>query len=196
VHAPEEIDIWSADRRAREAGIAAHERLLDACAAAGAEVYVVHPDYSESGVVGRAERRAALQESFDDLHELGRSYPVRIVVENMPGAENSSFVAPDMDLRCLGLALDAGHAQISGTLEAFLETGEIAHVHLHDNLGFGGPDLHLPLGRGCLPRHRLRQVLQRCDGLVVLEHADEADVKVSLGYLERIACAEAVPTSV
>lgn len=170
--------------------------MLDACAAAGAELYVVHPDYSESGVVGRAERRAALQESFADLHELGRSYPVRIVVENMPGSENSSFVAPDIDLGGLGLALDVGHAQISGTLEAFLETSEITHVHLHDNLGFGGPDLHLPLGRGCLPRHRLQQVLERCDGLAVLEHANEADVKVSLGYLERIARAEVVAGTV
>jgi sugar phosphate isomerase/epimerase len=196
VHAPEEIDIWSADPRRREAGIAAHERLLEACAAAGAELYVVHPDYSESAVVARAETRAALQESFADLHELERSYPVRIAVENMPGSENSTFVAPDMDLCGLGLALDAGHAQISGKLEAFLETSEVVHAHLHDNLGFGGPDLHLPLGRGCLPRHRLRQVLEACDGLCVLEHANEADVKVSLGYLERIARAEVVPSAV
>ena len=196
VHAPEEIDIWSADCRVREAGIAAHERLLEACAAAGAEVYVVHPDYSECGVVARAETRVTLQESFADLHELERIYPVRIVAENMPGLGNSSFVAPDLDLRGLGLALDVGHAQVSGTLDTFLETSEIAHAHLHDNLGFGGPDLHLPLGCGCLPPHRLRQVLQRCDGLCVLEHASGADVKVSLGYLERITRAEVVPSAV
>jgi sugar phosphate isomerase/epimerase len=196
VHAPEAIDIWSADPRRREAGVAAHERLLDACAAAGAEVYVVHPDYSESGVVVCADTRAALQQSFADLRELGCAYPVRIVVENMPGLTSSNFVAPDIDLRGLDLALDVGHAQVSGTLEAFLETSEIAHVHLHDNLGFGGPDLHLPLGRGCLPRHRLQQVLERCAGLAVLEHASEVDVKVSLGYLDRIARADAVPSTV
>jgi sugar phosphate isomerase/epimerase len=195
VHAPEEIDIWSGDHRLREAGIAAHERLLDACAAAGAELYVVHPDYSDSGVVPCVETRAALQESFAALHELERFYPVRIVVENMPGPWHSNFVAPDIDMRGLGLALDAGHAQISGTLEAFLESSKIVHAHLHDNLGFGGPDLHLPLGRGCLPRHRLRRVLEGCDGLCVLEHENEADVKVSLGYLDRIARAEAAPSA-
>jgi sugar phosphate isomerase/epimerase len=186
VHAPEDIAIWSADQRRRRAAIMAHERLLEACAAAGAEVYVIHPDFCESTIVQRLETRSALQASFADLYELQRSYPVRIAVENMPGRQSSHFAAPDLDLAGLGLALDAGHAQISGTLEAFLRAGEIAHLHLHDNLGFATSDLHLALGRGRLSADLVQRLLESCDGLCVLEHASEAQVLESLGYLGRL----------
>lgn len=195
VHAPEEIDIWSSDRSRRRAGITAHERLLEACASAGAELYVVHPDYSESPIVPCAETRAALQESFAALRDLEDSYPVRISVENMPGLSRSHFAAPDCDLSGLGLALDVGHAQISGTLETFLQSAEIAHMHLHDNLGPGGSDLHLPLGRGCLAPRLLQSLLERFDGLCVLEHESEADVCVSLRHLGRVGGAETVPVA-
>ena len=50
VHAPEDIAIWSADQRHRRAALMAHERLLEACAVARAEVYVIHPDYSEAPI--------------------------------------------------------------------------------------------------------------------------------------------------
>jgi sugar phosphate isomerase/epimerase len=186
VHAPEGIEIWNGDPRRRAAAIMAHERLLEACAAAGAEVYVVHPDYSESTIVYRLEARAALQASFADLYELQRSYPVRIAVENMPGRHSSHFTAPDLDLAGLGLALDVGHAQISGTLDAFLATAEVAHLHLHDNLGIGRPDLHLPLGHGRLTPRLVERLLEGHDGLCVLEHAREADVRESLGFLDRL----------
>ena len=186
VHAPEDIAIWSADHRRRRAAIMAHQRLLEACAAAGAEVYVIHPDYSDAPITQCTETRAALQESFAVLGELQSSYPVRIAVENMPGLQHSHFAASDLDLGGLGLALDAGHAQISGTLEAFLLTAEIAHLHLHDNLGLGGSDLHLPLGRGRLSADLVQRLLESCDGLCVLEHASEAQVLESLGYLGRL----------
>ena len=187
VHAPEEIAIWSADGRRRAAAIMAHERLLEACAAAGAEVYVVHPDYSETAIVHRPETRAALEASFADLHELQRSYRVTIAVENMPGRHSSHFTGPDLDLAGLGLALDVGHAQISGTLDAFLATPEIAHLHLHDNLGMGGSDLHLPLGRGRLSSRLVESLFEGRDGLRVLEHACEAHVRESLGFLRELA---------
>ena len=183
VHAPEEIEIWSTDQHRRRAAVMAHERLLEACAVAGAEVYVVHPDYCESPIVQRADTRAALQESFAALHALEPSYPVRITVENMPGLAHSHFVTPEFDIAGLGLALDAGHAQISGTLEAFLATAEIAHLHLHDNLGLGGSDLHLPLGRGRLTAGVVQRLLDGCEGLCVLEHASEARVRESLGFV-------------
>jgi len=186
VHAPEEIEIWSDDNRRRTAAIMAHERLLEACTAAGAEVYVVHPDYSESAIVDRPETRAALQASFADLRELQRSYPVRIAIENMPGRYSSHFTAPDLDLAGLGLALDVGHAQISGTLDAFLSTGGVVHLHLHDNFGTGGPDLHLPLGRGRLTPDVVQRVLEDHDVFCVLEHASEIDVRESLGFLGRL----------
>ncbi len=186
VHAPEEIEIWSLDEHRRQGAIMAHERLLEACAAAGVALYVIHPDYSEAPIVHCDETRAALEESFAALRELEPSYPLRIAVENMPGRQSSHFTGPELDLAGLGLALDAGHAQISGTLEAFLDGSEIAHLHLHDNLGLGGSDLHLPLGRGRLTPDAAQVLLDRCDGLCVLEHASEAEVRESLSFLARL----------
>jgi sugar phosphate isomerase/epimerase len=186
VHAPEEIAIWSRDEARRQAAVTAHERLLEAAAAAGAELYLVHPDYSERPIVECAETETALQRSFATLHELEAVYLVRVAVENMPGRNHSHFATPQVDRCGLGLALDAGHAQISGTLEAFLETPEIAHLHLHDNRGYGDVDRHLPLGRGRLAPEVVGGLLERCDGLCVLEHADEAQVYASLGFIAEL----------
>jgi sugar phosphate isomerase/epimerase len=104
----------------------------------------------------------------------------------MPGRQHSHFAGPELDLAGLDLALDLGHAQISGTLEAFLRTAEIAHLHLHDNFGFGGSDLHLPLGRGRLTPGLVQRLLEGCDGLCVLEHDSEVQFRQSLGFLSRL----------
>jgi hypothetical protein len=57
-----------------------------------------------------------------------------------------------------------------GTLEAFLRGAEIAHFHLHDNLGLGRSDLHLPLGRGRLIPDLVQRLFESSDGLCVLKH--------------------------
>lgn len=186
VHAPDEIAIWSCDQSHRQAALSAHERLLEAAATAGAELYLVHPDYSAEPIVRRAETYAALAESFSALHELEARYPLRICVENMPGPCTSHFTTPELDLCGLGLALDVGHAQISDSLEAFLGRPRIAHLHLHDNFGYGDFDRHLPLGHGRLAPQAVAAVLERCDGLCVLEHGSEAQVRESLAFLAEL----------
>ena len=185
VHAPEGIAIWSADEGRRKAAIVAHRRLIEACVAAGAELYVVHPDYSERPIVQRGETRAALRKSFTALRELGDACQMRVAVENMPGLRSSHFVSPDVDFCGLGLALDVGHAQISGTLDAFLQE-EIAHLHLHDNRGYGDADRHLPVGHGLLTPLLVGRIRGSCAGLCVLEHANEAQVRESLAFLDEL----------
>ena len=186
VHAPEQIEIWSSDERRRRAAVAHHRRLLEACADTQVELYVVHPDYSESAIIVRAETRLALERSFADLCEFECAYPIRIAVENMPGRHNSHVSAPGFRLSGLRWALDAGHALTNGTLEAFLEEADIAHLHLHDNRGFGAPDLHLPLGRGQLTPESVQRILTSCDRFCVLEHADDLQVRESLAFLRRL----------
>ncbi len=192
VHAPDEIAIWSSEEDLRQAALTAHHRLLEAAAVAGAELYLVHPDYCEEPIVQRAETHAALAESFAALHELETQYPLRICVENMPGLRHSHFAAPDVDLCGLRLALDVGHAQISDTLKAFLQTPQIAHLHLHDNFGYGDGDRHLPLGHGRLAPQAVAALLEGCDGLCVLEHASEVQVRESLAFLAELEQREQV----
>lgn len=186
VHAPGQIEIWSSDERQRRVAVACHERLLEACADTQVELYVVHPDSSESPTAMRAETRTALQRSFADLHALEGTYPVRSAVENMPSRRNPHVIAPRFDLGGLRWALDVGHALTNGMLEEFLDDADIAHLHLHDNRGFGSPDLHLPLGRGCLSQEVTHGVLNASDDLCVLEHASELQVRESLDFLRRL----------
>ena len=94
-----------------------------------------------------------LESSFEELAALQEEYGVVIAVENLPFVRHTHFRAPgDLDLHGLGLALDVGHAAVTGTLEAWLGDGayDLKLVHLHDNEGYVGGDQHLPLGRGII----------------------------------------------
>ena len=94
---------------------------------------------------------ARLERSFAELRGLQDELGVTIVVENMPFRGHSHFTAPgDLDLQGLSLAFDVGHAAIAGTLADWLADprGTVRHVHLHDNHGLHGHDLHHSLGTG------------------------------------------------
>jgi sugar phosphate isomerase/epimerase len=131
---------------------------------------------------------SALQRTIADLAELQRATGLPIVLENMPGVGTSHFAAPgDLELGELGLALDCGHAAISGTLDAFLAAprARLAHVHLHDN---GGPtdtdDSHRPLGEGVVDAAAVLACARTAGATVILEHLDEPAALASIAYLE------------
>ena len=107
----------------------------------------------------------------------------------MPGAGYSHFTAPgELDLRGLGFALDAGHASISGTLDAFLASPppEWRHVHLHSNAGPGDlADPHLPVGAGVVDAAAVLAAARGAGASVVLELSNAGDVAISLASLRR-----------
>jgi sugar phosphate isomerase/epimerase len=190
VHGPYGPDILpgSPDEYLRRAAVATHRRHLEASAEIGAKLYVVHPDYVEPPGPPDAAVVAALQRTIADLEEAQRQTGVAVAVENMPGVGGSHFVSPgDLDLGELGLALDAGHAAISGTLDAFLREpcARLAHVHLHDNRGpTDGGDPHDALGRGVVDVEAVITAARAATALVILEHHDEAAALASIAYLE------------
>lgn len=187
VHGPFfRVDLGSTDEMRRRAGVELHRRHLKVAAALGATVYLVHPDRQRRPGPRRPEVVAALQRSFCELRELQDQAGVTVVVENMPVAGLSHFVAPgDVDLCGLGVGLDVGHASASGTLDAWLADPKapLRHVHLHDNHGRAGGDEHLPLGAGVVDVAAVMTVVRASGARAVLEHKTPLEVEASIAYL-------------
>jgi sugar phosphate isomerase/epimerase len=144
----------------------------------GAEVVNVHPD-SMSSVMPRADVTQGNAEAVAALTADAGAAGVRLMVENM----GRSFGTAD-ELRPLFEAapdarfhLDVGHAHLGRRPEEPNRTAELvgafgdrlAHVHVHDNLGFD--DLHLPLAAGSVDWPEVAEVLRRAgyDGTVTIE---------------------------
>jgi sugar phosphate isomerase/epimerase len=182
--------IWDLDEDERLRALEEHRRHLEASAEVGALLYVVHPDWSPEVAPRDPAVVAALERSFDTLREWQSEYGVDIVVENMPGAGMSHFTHPgDLDLRGLGVILDAGHASITGCLDAWLADPQahLRHVHLHDNHGEGdGDDPHLGLGAGVVDAKAVLGAARAAGATVVLEHDAEDAVLASLAHLRAL----------
>ena len=109
-----------------------------------------------------------------------------IAIENMPFTRRSHFTAPgDLDLQGLGLALDLGHAAITGTTLAWLsDPGEqLVHLHLHSNPGHQAGDLHQSLGTGVVDAGPAMAVARAAGASIVIENTSEADVLATLEHL-------------
>jgi sugar phosphate isomerase/epimerase len=169
----------------REA-IDVHRRHMWVAAELGAELYVVHPDMQRRARGWNPKVAASLERAFEELAALQNEIGLPIAVENMPFLKHSHFIAPgDLDLKGLGLALDTGHAAMTGTLSDWLSDPlvDLRHVHLHDNLGHRGGDHHHPLGTGVIDIEPILEVARAAGASIVLEHKDEASVLASLDHL-------------
>jgi sugar phosphate isomerase/epimerase len=163
-----------------------HRRHMYIAAELGAFVYVVHPDLHPRARPWSRKIAAALERSFEELATLQDELGMVVAVENMPYSHHSHFTAPgDLDLGGLSLALDAGHATLSGTLGEWLVDSQLdlRHVHLHDNLGRADGDRHRPLGTGVVDVAPVLALARARGATVALELTNEADVLASLKYL-------------
>ncbi len=187
VHGPFlHFEYGSRSSRRHRAAFEVHRRHLAVAAELGARVYVVHPDLQRKQRGWDTRVVKTLESSFEELATLQEEYGVVIAVENLPFVRHTHFCAPgDLDLHGLGLALDVGHAAVTGTLKAWLSDGayDLKLVHLHDNEGYVGGDQHLPLGRGIIDAAPVMELARAAEVPVVLEHKNEADVIESLRHL-------------
>ena len=125
VHGPFlHFEFGSRSSRHHRAAVEEHHRHMDVAARLGARVYVVHPDLQRR-FRGRDPRViATLEDTFEQFAALQEEYGMVIAVENLPFVRHTHFRAPgDLELRGLGLALDVGHAAVTGTLSAWLSDG-------------------------------------------------------------------------
>lgn len=187
VHGPFiRVDLGSTSEARRRAAVELHRRHLKVSAALGATLYLVHPDRQRRLQPRQPAVVAALRRSFAELRAFQDAYGVPVVVENMPFTGLSHFTAPgDLDLCGLELALDVGHAAVSGTLSDWLENphATLRHVHLHDNQGAATGDLHHPLGTGVVDAAAVIAKARGAGASMVIEHTNGDDVLASLNYL-------------
>ena len=178
-----DVNVASVHPELRRASVEIHGRAIEAAAAAGAELYVLHPGYAAwSACRPRALR--ALGDSLQELAQTADDSGITVAVENMPKSDWLFFHRPGLNLRGMGLVLDVGHANTTGTLPEFLECRELAHVHLHDN--FGENDEHLPLGKGGIDFEPIFRTIEERGITAVLEQKTEQEVLESLEMLNRM----------
>jgi sugar phosphate isomerase/epimerase len=168
------------------AAVELHRRHMEVAAELGATLYIVHPDLHRRPRPWNPKIAAALEHSFEELRALQDELGLDVAVENMPMSRHSHFTAPgDLDLRGLGLALDTGHAALTGTLAEWLAEpqADLRHVHLHDNAGRGDGDRHQPVGSGVVDAAPVLAAARAAGATIALELTNEADVLASLEYL-------------
>lgn len=187
VHAPLTHDVLGhrLNGRRNEA-IDLHQRHMYVAAGLGASLYIVHPDVQRRRRPWNPTVAMALQRSFEALRVLQDEMKLEVAIENMPFNGRSHYTAPgDLDLQGLSLALDVGHAMITGTLAKWLAdpAARMRHVHLHSNLGHAGGDLHLPLGTGVVDAGPAVAAARAAGATIVIEHTCEADVLASIEHL-------------
>lgn len=194
VHGPfghQDDGIGSVSEPGRQEALDLHSQHLLAAAEVGAALYVIHPDLRPVPRPLEAPVVSALHRSLESLREMQAEFGVPIVLENMPIFGCSHFTHPgDLDLHGLGLALDVGHANISGCLEAWLDDprAPLRHLHLHDNQGPSDiEDPHGALGSGTIDVSAVLTAARSADATAVLEHYSEDAVRASLTYLRGIA---------
>jgi sugar phosphate isomerase/epimerase len=178
--------LGSRSRAKRRAAIDLHTRHMTVAAELGATLYVVHPDIQRRKKPHSPRIAATLQLSLEELRALQDELGLNVAVENMPFDGRSHFTAPgDLDLEGMGLALDVGHAAITGTLRAWLADPKatLHTLHLHDNLGHRSGDLHRSLGAGVIDVAPALAVARAAGATIILENTNEADVLASLAHL-------------
>jgi sugar phosphate isomerase/epimerase len=178
-----DVNIASIHDTIRSASVELHRKAVEASAIAGASVYVVHPGFT-SWPFYRDQALHALDKSLVDLRLMQDEFGISICVENMPKSDWLFYSCPGIDLKGLGTVLDVGHANTCGSLDAFLATQNISHVHLHDNAGCS--DDHLPLGQGSTEFGPVLEMIRTKGISAVLENKSEAGVLESLNALRSI----------
>ena len=122
------------------------------------------------------------------LCDIAREYGITVSIENMPDIyhllgrfpEEIEGMVQNVDRSNVGITLDVGHANLTKTLDSFLEL-DFKHVHLHDN--FGKKDDHISLGSGNVNWNKVLKRLKSYEGLIVIEARTIREGEESLNWL-------------
>jgi sugar phosphate isomerase/epimerase len=137
------VDLGDTDANARQEAIDDLKRCIDWLLAAGGTFLVVHPG-GLSSPADHDARREALARGLVALADHARGSRAVVCVENMPPGVHPGSRMQDLfdllrelDRPELKLALDTGHAHMSGTLSAETRAAGrlLATTHVHDNDG-------------------------------------------------------------
>ncbi len=165
------------------------ESIVNA-AALESKMWVFHPGLrSAISIFYPGEDWTRNKESSTLLFRFANEYGVKVSIENIMGpfvlksvADFERFYA-ELDDK-IGLALDTGHANLSGEINGFLKAfpNKLVHIHAHDNCGQN--DQHLGIGRGNINWKSFAELFTKTsfDGIVIvesIEHLDESMEKLN-----------------
>lgn len=172
-------------------------QALQAAAALGAHLMVVHPGYDRWRYPNLAMTwRDHAAATFAPLLEMARQYDCRLALENIYEESPATLVAlvDHLDSAWFGHCFDIGHWRLFGRgaqsdwLQAIAP--RLIHLHLHDNLGQS--DDHLPVGEGTIDFAPLMTLLH---GLapppsITLEAHDPDALQRSLANIHKLFAKE------
>ena len=173
LHAPiTDVNISSFDERYRRLSIERIKEHLELMAPLDLRLMVVHPGF----YVWRSneeEAREALKKSARELEQLQEEYSLKITLENMGNWAIALLKYPwEFEDLPLSMTLDVGHAHIMNVLEEFLTDDiDIAHAHIHDNMGVH--DEHLEIGMGTIDWEKILPLLKDSGAALSLEVEEE-----------------------
>jgi sugar phosphate isomerase/epimerase len=147
------ITLSSPELRVREAARAEIEMLLENLPVDGFIPLVLHTGLTASGEDPRLEEYflTGLEELLPSFSRAG----LRVALENGPGRSSGCAKILDLVKRCsnkeVGICLDTGHSNITGSLleDLALCGDRLLSLHVHDNDGTG--DQHSTPYRGNIP---------------------------------------------
>jgi sugar phosphate isomerase/epimerase len=131
----------------------------------------------------RPQAFALALDSFARCAPVAADCGVRICVENVQLRPNEIITSFSDHLRLVDTlghpavvcALDTGHANVNGGIQACIEVfgPRLQHIHLHDNRG--DKDEHLEVGKGVIPFADLAAFLKNFGHLISLETRSPTD---------------------
>jgi sugar phosphate isomerase/epimerase len=183
IHAPfNDLNIASLREEHRLYSIKEIEKVVIVAEKKGIGLVTFHPGWPSPFSMGARERvLERARESIVELNEFAYAHHVTLCTENMPIEGFFSSAEALLEVTD-SVCFDAGHANITGSIDSFLDHREcIKNVHLHENSG--KQDEHLPLTGEHIDIERIVRALG--DKNYVIEARSVEEGEKSRDFLKR-----------
>lgn len=194
-HAPfSDVNVASVNRRSLELSLDQTRQAIEVAGRLDMGPVTVHPGFLSPFTSQFPEKAAAIaRSSMKAISKMAVENSVAVGIENMPraGLVWKLFYAPHemvqlLDGTDLGVTMDFGHANTSGSgVKDFkVLRDRIVNVHIHDNDGTG--DRHAVLGTGKLDLEAISGLMSGYNGPWIIEGQDLSGAVSSRPVLESI----------
>jgi sugar phosphate isomerase/epimerase len=192
VHAPySNVNISAFEERLRRNSVEAVCDVIRSAHRLGAGPVTIHAGIMVT--LQRSDRQRHLlrtRQSLEEISALAEELSIAVALENMPSMERCVCQGPEEVLALIdgleiGICLDTGHANTTGTMGAFLDLApRLVNMHVHDNMG--KLDEHLPPGSGTADLKLLRGVDYGGNHIIEANSPNMEEAAASLRFLERL----------
>lgn len=192
VHAPfADLNIASLNPGVRESSIEQVMESIKISSELDIELVTLHPgNKSPLGAYFADKLIEINKESLNAIDKQAEEYGVILALENLPRmwislCHDAHQIKELIDGTNMKICFDFGHANISDTIDGFMELKDsFANLHLHDN--DGGKDWHMVLGEGNIDFKGILKELSGYTGNYVIESTNLEDGIRSKAILEEL----------